>query len=408
MAQKKQHSRAFIAAPLLGTLIFLIAIIYAVNLSKDEASAISQIGDDAYHNRLVSMLDLYRSDLLAFFADGLRQNSEDFMANYAWADLNDISEFTSAERSAKCTSISDTFHEELTSSAYSSEGTFLNGLSDLLREVRSENTFETLTFSPVKFDTFSSSFGGGDVVYNFHCGDEPGRTLCKRLLPMPYFDCANYGSELKNPYQCKIGGNLISGCEEGNFYLGVNVDDADVFKALPRIQVTDTYGNSVRTSVLGTTSFPVPIRYPIFRYNDAAFRVFSIVQYGNSNAAKASTAPSSRVSVPEFDPKTLVYSFRDACAYLASDKNFSDLDFEVKFTVSDIVLHCTKGNIINNGVTAAIKAIEDFEDLREGQPPVSRIFDFSIIDNDARFRVNKNTPNTYVIAFKLKDGSESS
>ena len=45
--EEESRRRAFIAAPLLGTMIFLIAVVYAVNLSKDEASAVSQIGDDA-------------------------------------------------------------------------------------------------------------------------------------------------------------------------------------------------------------------------------------------------------------------------------------------------------------------------------------------------------------------------
>ncbi|MEK6842993.1 MAG: hypothetical protein AABY04_00735, partial [Candidatus Micrarchaeota archaeon] len=55
--------KGFIAAPLLGTLIFLICILVIINMTRAESSAVSQAVSDAYHNKLVSTVEIYRSDL---------------------------------------------------------------------------------------------------------------------------------------------------------------------------------------------------------------------------------------------------------------------------------------------------------------------------------------------------------
>lgn len=408
--KEEARHRAFIAAPLLGTLIFLIAIVYAVNLSKDEASAIGQIGDDSYHNRLVSTLEIYRADLLGFFQDGLRQNTEDFISSASWVGLNDVKDFSAAERRMKCEAIASTVRGQLISSGVSNQN-FLNGFSDLLNELRREYVFEGLKFSPVRFDPFAMSTGEGMATWDFTCDKEPGRTICERLLPGSTFDCQNYATNLASPYQCCVdmpesgsscpAGRVARGCEDGGFYIKVDIYDPDVYKAMPRMQISDALGNTVRTAVLGKKSFQVAINYPIYRYNDASFRIFSITQYLNSNLASAAAAPSSKQPIPgNFGVKTYLEANADACSYLVSDNRFKQFNFEVAQKGGKIT--CSNGNA--NGIGALKAAYVASQSGSGGVNPVSLFsIPVTITDNDPRFRVDPDKPNSYSSSHTLSE-----
>ncbi len=76
--------KAFIAAPLIGTTIFLVAIFFAVNLSKTESSAVSEIASNAYHSRLISLMELYRSDLKSVFKIGISNSVENIISKQCW------------------------------------------------------------------------------------------------------------------------------------------------------------------------------------------------------------------------------------------------------------------------------------------------------------------------------------
>lgn len=76
--------KAFIAAPLIGTTIFLVAIFFAVNLSKTESSAVSEIASNAYHSRLISLMELYRSDLKSVFKIGISDSVENIISKQCW------------------------------------------------------------------------------------------------------------------------------------------------------------------------------------------------------------------------------------------------------------------------------------------------------------------------------------
>ncbi len=412
--EEESRHRAFIAAPLLGTMIFLIAVVYAVNLSKDEASAVSQVGDDAYHNRLVSMLETYRADLLGFFSDGLRQNTEDFISSAAWEGINTVDEFSVADRRLKCEAIANTVRGQLISSGVSNQD-FLNGFSDLINALRQEYVFEGLKFSPVKFDAFEMSTGEGMATWDFTCDKEPGNTLCEKLLAGSTFDCQNYATNLVSPYQCcsaKLpfgagcpAGQVLRGCEDGGFYLAVDISDPDVYKAMPRMQISDALGNTVRTAVLGKYSFQVPIRYPIYRYNDASFRIFSITQYLTRNYADAASTPASAPSIPgNFDIIPYLNANEDACSYLFSDERFKQFNFEVTQPGGKIT--CSGGKAQNVNVLAAAYTAAQ---TAGGVSPV-RVNPVLVVltDNDPRFRVDPDKPNSYSSSHKNKFPSSSS
>ncbi|MFH0922965.1 MAG: hypothetical protein V1811_02810 [Candidatus Micrarchaeota archaeon] len=80
--------KAFIAAPLLGTFIFLACIAFVVNLSNTEKLASSQAINDAYHNRLVSLLEVYRTDLASIFREGIIRTTEYFLLRQGWTEFD--------------------------------------------------------------------------------------------------------------------------------------------------------------------------------------------------------------------------------------------------------------------------------------------------------------------------------
>ena len=414
--EQESRRRAFIAAPLLGTMIFLIAVVYAVNLSKDEASAVGQIGDDAYHNRLVSMLEIYRADLLGFFSDGLRQNTEDFISSAPWRGINDVREFSVTDRRTKCEAIARTVRGQLISAGVSNQE-FLRGFSDLINELRKDYVFEGLKFSPVKFDAFAMSTGEGMATWDFTCGEEPGRTLCERLLTGSTFDCENYATNLASPYQCCAealpsetscpAGRVIRGCEDGGFYLAVDIYDPDVYKAMPRMQISDALGNTVRTAVLGKYSFLVPISYPIYRYNDASFRIFSITQYLSTNYASAAAVPNSKPTVPDdFSVESYLDANKDACRYLFSDDRFKQFDFQVSYSNNQDGVKITCSNSVANNVDTLKNAYLAYKSSAGGLNPVSlSSIQVTLSDKDPRFRVNPDKPNSYSSSHTLCEPS---
>jgi len=79
--------KAFIAAPLIGTFIFLASIAFVVNLSNTEKLASAQVVSDAYHNRLVSLLEIYRTDLASIFREGIIRTTEYFLLRQGWNEF---------------------------------------------------------------------------------------------------------------------------------------------------------------------------------------------------------------------------------------------------------------------------------------------------------------------------------
>ncbi|NYZ77984.1 hypothetical protein H0N96_01105, partial [Candidatus Micrarchaeota archaeon] len=87
LPKKASRRRAFIAAPLLGAIVFLASIIFVVNLSKQESANTALVVSEAYHNRLTSLLEVYRSDVSALFRGSLSQVVESFLAKQCWLNL---------------------------------------------------------------------------------------------------------------------------------------------------------------------------------------------------------------------------------------------------------------------------------------------------------------------------------
>jgi hypothetical protein len=313
--------KAFIAAPLLGTIIFLASILFVVNLSKAEAGDTALIASDAYHNRIVSILEIYRTDLGSQFRENLSRVIEDFLTSQCWDNLfqvrnaddngeqNDIKEI----RRARCEHVSEVIHQVICSfssqsdcSQYEQGSPEYNdcmaasggkyGLPAWMGSISRPFTFEGVSFelsNPEQFEVFTNSQHEGYLV------------SCQALIDGSIFDCEAFSDpENENKFQCcsiipedeadpnynlpceqRISakgetGEIVDGCEQGTFYVKVNVLDPYIYPNLPRVLSDDQTGNQVRSGAVGDDNFYLPINYPLFKYYDYALGAFSYLAYG--------------------------------------------------------------------------------------------------------------------------------
>ena len=337
--QKTHRLRGFIAAPLIGTVIFLGAIVFIVNLQNIEAQSSLRIANDAYHNRVASVLEEHRSDLSSIFREGLSRTIAYYVLSRGWSEFfwnNDPNghytnyaaaglELQSPDldenhdgivslkelRYGKCESI-----KALTSDVICSipniegEGTqsaqykyglpqWMSKFSERTGEESGLFVFEGITFktsNPDQLKVFLPTQPSDFDTY---------RNYCLALLRGSVFDCKDFSEASEDtPAQDKFkcvdhdanGNNIpdenaddiktIPGCKEGNFFVKINVENTfngvDVYPKLPRVEASDTSGNTVRSSGIGDKNFYLPINLRIFKYYDETFKVYSRLAYGAS------------------------------------------------------------------------------------------------------------------------------
>ncbi|MFH0971835.1 MAG: hypothetical protein V1835_04685, partial [Candidatus Micrarchaeota archaeon] len=105
--------RAFIAAPLVGTMIFLVCLLLVASMSRNESSRVNEVVSRAYHNRLASVVEIYRSDLGSNFNTGLQRIIEFGLTSQCWFNFVNLK----TERKVVPTGIQTDF--EAVASAYS-------------------------------------------------------------------------------------------------------------------------------------------------------------------------------------------------------------------------------------------------------------------------------------------------
>jgi len=297
--------RAFIAAPLLGTIVFLAAIVFVVSLNKIEVGETAIITNDAYHNRIVSLLEIYRTDLGSVFRESLSRVIETYLTKECWWTLFDVrnekQDDLKSIRFRECTKINDIIEEVVCS--YASGGSAdcqgengegeesclhsaLYGLPAWIYALSETVPFEGITFSPANSEQFAVFLNSQDSRYP---------DLCRALLGGGIFDCKAFaeGAEGSNLQCCSIpaesldspscverGGVVIPGCENGAFFVKVNIQDPEIYPIMPRIFSDDKTGNQVRSGAISDANFYLSINYPLFRYYDRAFRVWAGLAYG--------------------------------------------------------------------------------------------------------------------------------
>lgn len=278
MQKGKERSKfvraAFIAAPLIGTLIFMASLLFVVNLSKYETSQVSYLVSDAYHNRIGSLLEMYRSDMAAVFSVGLARSVEKFLLSQCWSSPPfgiqvDPTTFTQGNEQTQ----RKAFCQQLNSLVQSSVCTINPdyGFKNWLEYLKDPIQFEGISFEPANLDQFSklTATSAAVEVLDPTTGERKyvsGNALCSVLISSDTFDCDAFArGELK----CTQG---LPGCDSGVFYVKVNVQDPQVYPSLPRVRASDGAGNVVRSGALSDQSFYVPVNFPLYKYYDLAYQ----------------------------------------------------------------------------------------------------------------------------------------
>ncbi len=322
--------RGFIAAPLLGTLLFLICLMLIVALSRSEASRVDEIVSNAYHNRLISLVEIFRSDLGANFNLGLQRTIEYGLTSQCWFNFAPISteheaspysDYTVYVDLNKDGSISDADVAEL-DQTFGAPDNAINEteeryhacrrMKELVRQVVCPATsglgglpsWVDSFKDPVTFEGVQFTLANPDVIPAFR-GAASGPSICSRLAERSSFDCKNFATNAASPYLCckevdeygecadTDGDGVSSGdpdeyvpgaCANGDFLVPIDVTAADVFPYLPRLEASDTAGNKIRTGAISDENFQAPVAYPLFKYLDAAFVFNRFLAYGPDKA----------------------------------------------------------------------------------------------------------------------------
>jgi hypothetical protein len=270
---------AFVAAPLIGTIIFLSSILFVVNLSKYETAQVSYSVSDAYNNRISSLLEMYRSDMAAVFSVGLSRSIEKFLLSQCWTsppfgiEVNALTWSAATEYDQRLN-----LCNQLNGLIQSSVCTInpLYGINNWLDYLNQSISFEGISFepaNPVQFAQLTSTTAGlpvtdpttGEVRYL------SGSQVCSaKLIDAASFDCEKFAA---GQLACKDQ----PGCENGVFYVKVQVEDPAVYPNLPRVRASDGAGNVIRSGALSDRTFHVPINFPLFRYYDMSYQYVKLV-----------------------------------------------------------------------------------------------------------------------------------
>ncbi len=323
--------RGFIAAPLIGAIVFVTAIVFVVNINKAETNAVTQVAQEAYHNRINSIVELYRSDAGSLFREDMKAVIEQSLTSQCW-NIFDISvenrpsfnrqqkqaavkkaRFLSCQRikqtiqSVIC-SYNDNTNTECVNSCIASgaRGTELSqctqacgggrqyGLQSWLSNLNQEFEFEGITLSPRNRNAFENFFNPKNERGNFDY--IAYATNCQALVKELAIDCNAFaenklqccsrdtsppGSEYPGE-QC-ASSEVVPGCESGIFYVKIQPSDARVYANLPRIQAKDDAGNYLRGGALSDArEFYLPITFPLLRYLDRAYAAYTTLAYGEN------------------------------------------------------------------------------------------------------------------------------
>ena len=278
--------KAFVAAPLLGSIIFLTAILFTVNINKIEIGDTSRVVNDAYHNRVVSLLEIYRTDLASVFRETVSRTIQTQLLEPGWLNFeiplspDDAAGGYEKVRKARCEDIVKKSLlpacplPELTQ-AIKGTDKYRYGIPQWMDVASKEFRFESISFSPsnlAQSKVFLPDVNNPEQVGNY-------LNACNTLISKNVFDCEAFAKE--GVYQCKDGAETIPGCEQGTFLIRIKILDPGIFPLLPRITGDDGFGNIIRSGAIADKDFYLPINIRIFKYDDYALRLFKRLAYGS-------------------------------------------------------------------------------------------------------------------------------
>ncbi|MBI2444862.1 hypothetical protein HYV43_00555 [Candidatus Micrarchaeota archaeon] len=278
-------------------LLFLSSVLFTVNLNKIESAQSARIVNDAYHNRIVSLIEIYRTDLNSIFRESVRRNIQEYILEPGWNTLDpknigdDIvypsTRFLNIRevRNQRCERVRQLARTLVCGTGEaSSSSTFGYGIPAWVEVARQAFTFEGIAFRPANAEQMSLLNPPSGLPTDEQTrANTAYRNACLNLVQENLFDCEDFS---RNPrhYQCKYDGRVIPGCEEGTFYMrvdprGINAANPDgdsaLYAALPRIEGDDGFGNQVRSGAIGDEPFYLPINLRVFFYDDFALEFYN-------------------------------------------------------------------------------------------------------------------------------------
>lgn len=345
---EKAGKRGFVSAPLIGTVIFLSAIIFIVNLQNVEAQASLRVANDAYHNRVSSVLEQYRSDLSSIFREGLSRTLSYYILRQGWqtfvwsndpnggyfnppsgitvpdgnpmldGDLTGTADGKVSLQELKygsCQSINRITSDVICSipNADPNNNEYKYGLPQWMSEFLKDFTFEGVTFSTANKEQIKVFLPNERIPPKGTTPVEQAldeyNNYCRALLQGSVFDCRDFATQTdvagnskmhcvdhdannngrpdENPDDVKE----IPGCEQGTFFVKVNVENpiqdavigtVQIYDKLPRVEAKDNGGNVFRSSGIGEKNFYLPINLRLFKYYDDTFKLYSTLAYGQA------------------------------------------------------------------------------------------------------------------------------
>ncbi len=344
--------KGFISAPLIGTVIFLASILFVVNLQNVEAQTSLRIANDAYHNRIASVLEQHRSDLASIFREGLSRTISFYLLNPGWDafkwDNNPALTYYSSDgkfsnrgleqdpyidgslgggadgrislaelKYAKCDTVRTLTSDFICSLPDTNVGEnveYKYGLPQWMSKFVDNNgtfVFEGITFNTSNPDQVKVFLPASRQDVSQQQAVREYYQYCNALLRGSVFDCRTFatqtdpatGGSKMQCYDYDVNNNgvpnegpedvrKLEGCEDGRFFVKVNLENAidgiEVYPKLPRVEAKDTGGNLFRSSGIGEKNFYLPINLRIFKYFDETFKVYKHLAYGSMGNGEGS------------------------------------------------------------------------------------------------------------------------
>jgi hypothetical protein len=308
--------KGFISAPLAGTIIFLACVLLIVNMSRAEANDVTSLVSDSYHNRIVSLLETYRSDLASIFRAGLSRNLEFWLAEPGWlsqytysnkvgsgseqpigdgtpCDLNGDNQLDLSElRLCHCVSQSELMNQIICNVGADPTQNERYNMQKWFEFILTDTYFEGIKFTVANRKQVEELI---DVTQAAQYVE-----FCKKLIGASMFDCKKFyetadmqccktpttqlsGSSISFPNECSPE-DVLPGCDKGTFFVKINVLDPEIYPRMPRILAEDAKGNQVRSGALADENFVLPIQYPFYYYEAAAIDYYSYLAYGETQS----------------------------------------------------------------------------------------------------------------------------
>lgn len=244
--------KGFLFAPLVGTIIVLAVLLFITHVLSLERTGVALTTSDSYHNRLVSLLEMTRSDTASAFKLGMERSIVEYTITKGWLST---ASFSGGDRWQVCDNLKKQMHDGVCSTTRQS------GLPYWLNILGQTIYFEGMTFAPCDAEKYEEFIG---IMMDI--------TYCGTVFPQEeMFDCSSLD---RTEGSCEG----LPDCEDGTFWMQVGI--TNIYDKLPRLCSEDGSGNEIRSEAIGGENFAMHVRLRTFEYIKTASNITDILAYG--------------------------------------------------------------------------------------------------------------------------------